>query len=54
MIGLVKEEEAAVNKNGKRRGREQSAQDQLMLPLRGLARAALWDTVMISGLVMAG
>jgi len=39
-----------VNKNGKRRGREQSAQNQLMLPLRGLARAALWDTVVISGL----
>ena len=49
-IGLEKEEEAAVNKNGKRRGREQSAQKQLMLPLRGLARAALWDTVVISGL----
>jgi putative transposase len=47
MIGLVKEEEAAVNKNRKSRGREQS---QLMLPLRGLARAALWDTVVISGL----
>ena len=39
-----------MNKNGKRRGREQSAQKQLMLPLRGLARAALWDTVVISGL----
>ena len=50
MIGLEKEEEAAVNKNGKSRGREQSAQKQLMLPLRGLARAALWDTVVISGL----
>jgi len=47
---MVKEEEAAVNKNGKGRGREQSAQDQLMLSLRGLARAALWDTVVISGL----
>jgi hypothetical protein len=34
-IGLEKEEEAAVNKNGKRRGREQSAQKQLMLPFRG-------------------
>src|SRR5258708_9595420 len=50
MIGWEKEEEAAVNKNGKSRGREQSAQKQLMLPLRGLARAALWDTVVISGL----
>jgi len=39
-----------VKKNGKSRGREQSAQKQLMLPLRGLARAALWDTVVISGL----
>ena len=39
-----------MNKNGKSRGREQSAQKQLMLPLRGLARAALWDTVVISGL----
>ena len=39
-----------MNKNGKSRGREQSAQKQLILPLRGLARAALWDTVVISGL----
>jgi hypothetical protein len=49
-IGLEKEEEAAVNKNGKRRGREQSTERQPQLPLRGLARKALWDTVMISGL----
>src|SRR5712692_3421552 len=48
MVGLEQEEEAAVNKNGKRRGREQSARNQL--PLRGLAREALWDTVVISGL----
>ena len=41
-----------MNKNGKSRGREQSAQKQLMLPLRGLARAALWDTVVISGLAL--
>ena len=41
-----------MNKNGKRRGREQSAPRQLMLPLRGLARAALWDTVVISGLAL--
>jgi putative transposase len=47
---LEKEEEAAVNKNGKSRGREQSAERQPLLPLRGLAREALWDTVMISGL----
>ena len=39
-----------MNKNGKSRGREQSAPNQLRLPLRGLARAALWDTVMIAGL----
>jgi hypothetical protein len=44
---MEKEREAAVNKNGKRRGREQRTQDQLMLSLRGLARAALWDTVVI-------
>jgi len=47
-IGLVKEEDAAVNKNGKRQGREQSAERQPMLPLRGLAREAPLDTVMIS------
>lgn len=39
-----------MNKNGKSRGREQRAQGQLRLPLRGLAREALWDTVVISGL----
>jgi hypothetical protein len=41
-----------MEKNGRRRGREQSAQRQLILPLplRGLAREALWDTVVISGL----
>src|ERR1700730_10228027 len=50
MIGGEKEEEAAVKKNGKSRGREQRAQGQLRLPLRGLAREALWDTVVISGL----
>jgi hypothetical protein len=49
-IGWVPEEEAAVDKNGKIRARAQSAQSQLMLPLRGLARAALWDTVVFSGL----
>jgi 3-hydroxy-9,10-secoandrosta-1,3,5(10)-triene-9,17-dione monooxygenase len=37
-IRSEKEEEAALNKNGKSRGREQSAQKQQMLPLRGLAR----------------
>lgn len=39
-----------MNKNGKSRGREQSAQRQVTLALRGLARAALWDSVVISGL----
>ena len=39
-----------MDKNGKRTGREQRAQEQLMLPLRGLAREALWDTVVFSGL----
>lgn len=39
-----------MNKNGKSRGREQRAQGQLRPPLRGLAREALWDTVVISGL----
>ena len=39
-----------MNKNGKSRGREQSAQRQVTLPLHGLARAALWDTVVISGM----
>ena len=48
----MKEAEAAVNKNGKRRGLEQSAHRQLMLPLRGLARAARWDSVVISGLAL--
>lgn len=41
-----------MNKHGKRRGGEQSAERQLMLALRGLARAALWDTVVISGLAL--
>ena len=41
-----------MNKNGKRRGREQRAHRQLMLPLRGLARAARWETVVISGLAL--
>jgi hypothetical protein len=39
-----------MSKIGKGRGREQSGQGQLRLPLRGLAREALWDTVVISGL----
>ncbi len=40
-----------MSKLGRRRGRRESAQGQLMLPLRGLAHAALWDTVVLSGLV---
>jgi len=38
-----------MSKIGKRKGREQSAQAQLRLPFRGLAREALWDTVVLSG-----
>jgi hypothetical protein len=48
IIALMKEKEVAVNKYSKRRG--QSRQNQLMLPLRGLAREPLWDTVVILGL----
>ena len=39
-----------MGKIGRRRGREQSAEGQLLLPLRGPAREALWDTVVLSGL----
>jgi putative transposase len=39
-----------MSKHGRRRGRRESAQGQLMPPLRGLAHAALWDTVVLSGL----
>ena len=39
-----------MDKNGDRRGRDRRAQGQLSLPLRRLARAALWDTVLFSGL----
>ena len=42
-----------MDKIGKRRGREQRAQGQPMVPLRGMARAALWDAVVISGLAFA-
>jgi hypothetical protein len=49
-IGPRLEEDAAMEKNGRRSGREQSAHRQLIVPLRGLAREALWETVVISGL----
>ena len=42
---------AALRKIGKKRGKEQSAKakGQLQFPFRGLARAALWDSVVLSG-----
>lgn len=39
-----------MKKNGNKGEWEQKGQRQLRLPLRGLAREALWDTVIISGL----
>jgi hypothetical protein len=39
-----------MRKTGKVRGKEQSAAGQLKLRLRGLAREALWNTVVLSGL----
>lgn len=38
-----------MRKIGKIGGKEQSAAAQLQLPFRGLAREALWDTVVLSG-----
>ncbi len=50
-IGLGKRMNAAVRKNGKKGKREQSGTPwQLKLPLRELAREALWDTVVVPGL----
>jgi putative transposase len=42
-----------MDKIGKSRGREQRAQGQLILRLRGMAREALWEAVVISGLAFA-
>jgi putative transposase len=38
-----------MGKIGKKPGKEQSAAGQLRFPFRGLARAALWDSVVLSG-----
>ncbi len=46
------EEEAAVKKTGKDRVEEQ-ARAQRYLPLKDLAREALWDTVIFSGFAYA-
>jgi putative transposase len=54
MIGLPKEEDAAMAKIGRRQGREQSAPGQMELPLRELVREALFDTVIVSGLEYVG
>ncbi len=39
-----------MSKLGRRAGRRERVEGQLRLPLRGLAHAALWDTVVLSGL----
>ena len=38
-----------MRKTGKKREKEQNASQQLRIPFHGLARAALWDTVVLSG-----
>ena len=38
-----------MRKTGKKRDEEQSAAGQMRFPFRGLARAALWDSVILSG-----
>ena len=38
-----------MRKTGKKREKEQNAGGQLRFPLEGLARQALWDTVVLSG-----
>ena len=51
MIGLVKEEEAAVRKNAKSEPlRKAAEQGQLWLHLPGLVREALYETVVAAGL----
>jgi hypothetical protein len=37
-----------MDKSGRRKDRGQTGDAQLRLPLRGLAREALWETVVIS------
>src|SRR6516164_6664201 len=51
MIGLLREEEAAVRKNGKSEPlRKATGQGQLLLHLPGLVREALYETVIAAGL----
>jgi hypothetical protein len=51
MIGLLREEEAAVRKNGKTEPRRKAAgQGQLLLHLPGLVLEALYETVVGAGL----
>jgi hypothetical protein len=41
-----------MGKLGSRTGGRERVEGQLRLPLRGLASAALWDAVVISGLAL--
>jgi hypothetical protein len=51
MIGLVREQEAAVRKNGKSGPmRKTAGEGQLWLHLPGLVREALYETVIAAGL----
>jgi hypothetical protein len=51
MLGLLRDEEAAVRKNGKSAPlRKAGGQGQLWLQLAGLARKALYETVIAAGL----
>ena len=43
-----------MRKTDRRKGQEQSREDQLRLPLRELVREALFDTVIASGLEYVG
>jgi transposase-like protein len=54
MIGFAIEEDAAVEKIGRRNGPGQSTPGQFRLPLRELVREALFDTVIVSGLEYVG
>src|SRR5947209_20057513 len=51
MIGLLRDEEAAVRKNAKSKpARKAAGQGQLWLHLPGLVREALYETVVAAGL----
>jgi putative transposase len=54
MIGLPKEEDAAMEKTGRRKGQEQGTPGQLKLPLREQVREALFETVIVFGLEYVG